>query len=412
MIASFLGLTLGLMSSVALSAIPGLHLAAALLLLLPLVKALLGYSGAALFVMGAAGSNLYVKRLAMIYHPQAGSMDVLGMDPALRMAQAGQGPKALALSVKAATTGLLLASLLGIPLCFSMLGNTPLHTVIGIIFKWLTFPAVAAWAMVVWHSHPLAKKALVLVGGLGFVILYHPSLMGDRHQLAPLMSGFFAIPIAISLLQTQGSIPVQLMHEHTAKGDINLQFAGGLTGAITGFMAGLGASSLASFWGCALSSDEEWVELGAASETANDVMAIYLLMALGSTRSSEAALLKNLLPPGISPAVFMTLACALFASAMLGRYAVQKWQVPYVKLMRQFPRKMAVAVVLGVALVQVLLCKAWLIALMLTVAATCLGLWLRQHHLPNQVCFAALIFPVLCHATGLDWLLSRIVFPY
>lgn len=407
-----LAIAFGVIAGVVTCLVPGLHPGLVLGLAILVLPSLIGTAASALAVAAAAGVSLYLKRLNAVYNPQAGGDDVASMEPALRMTCNGQGAAALRLMV----TGIDLSIAFGLLLCVVILIfhaydiNAPkaLNKLLGplgivVILIWIATTISRA------KAPGLTALSFVVLGGVGYVVLHHPALVGDRHQLAPIMSGVFGIPIAISvLLASASSLPPQQEPEPVSA-NIALAIIGVFTGAVTGFLAGLGAGSLVSLLQDLASDDIDYLLLSSSAESSNDVLAMLLILIATMGRSGEAVALGHVAGTISIPQGLAIFGVILFGAAV-GRtltFQLESWYQGFIGS-RQ-PQTWA-TLVLVIAASQILLMTSTVIAIVLTTAAVVISLWAREKELPLQTSFAALAVPLVLQYLGLVPSLNTILF--
>lgn len=394
-----LAAALGLVAGITLALVPGLHLA----LVLAFIVLIAPGPATACFVAAAAGSNVYAKRLALIYNPQAGSPDTVSPEPAIRLSRRGQGPLALRLAIAGSDVAAALVLALALVVVAAQACGIPIITWATALVRPITSLIILGWAIHVASSSKTPAKtilALATTAALGFICLHHPGLTGDAHQLAPLLTGLFTIPILLATVK--GGIPPQVMPtSFEFAQDPGLARLGALTGAATGFLAGLGAGSLCSLWAHKCETDEDYLLLSAAAETANDLLALVLVLAAGIGRSGEAVILSRLVPNPSPVVAIVALLTIVAVSALVARTLVLRLEIPYIKFVRQLNPFVLPVFIFGLALTQVVSTQAPVVALALTVAAACTALICRRHDQPQQVAFAALALPLLLQQLGL-----------
>lgn len=389
-----LALTLGLM--------PGLHLG----LLLALTASAAWQLGVpspvvAAFLAAAAGVGLYTKRLSLVYHPAAGADNLASLDPAMRLALSGRGREAVTIGVFA--TDYACFAMLALLALMGLAGLCGLSLLDGIkaFLQPLALAFLLLWLAVTWF-HARRKGAtvlyLVLAGLFGYLVLHHPGLRGNAHQLAPILTGFFAWPAALLLLQPR----VPAASPSTAGVEINVQLVplGLGLGALTGFLAGLGAGSLASLVQDQAQGDGDYLLLASCAEAMNDWMAFLLVLSLGLGRSGEAVALGQFIQPGQLPVMLSSL-LVLAACAYIARQWVLSIQDHYARWVQATPRSVWLALIIGFSFWQLALTGQFLLALLLTLSGFCLAVTAREARVPQQVAFATLVLPLLVQTAGL-----------
>lgn len=399
----------GILCGVVLSVIPGLHLA----LVFTLCLGLMGQGVAsACFVGSAVGVAIYLKRLGGVYHPNAAS-GVASLDPALRLTAEGKGPLAIAICKKATDMALIPISIFTVYLLMCFIGGFNAASALSRILT-----PVGALLIAVWFVYTsLRSKAplttfltMVVIGLFGYTVLNHPGMTGSEHQMAPIMSGLFGIPIMLALFKERSKtgLPAQ-SPENKVKVENHFALQGATIGCATGFLAGLGTQSLISLAINKEQSNEEVLMLTSSGEASNDMMALLLVIVASMGRSGEAVLLNRVLPqPDLAAALAVLMAIGI--GAWVGREALDKFQKPYLRLMQAVPVHVWALLVLGLALGQVLLHHSQFLALGFTLTGVLLSSWARANELPLQVSFAALALPILAYSLGVVPQLNSVLF--
>lgn len=410
-----LGILSGAISGCALSFVPGLHVALVLTLLFTSgVLKPLGPTGVPCFLAGAAGALVYARRLGTVYHPTASSESAASLDPALRLTQAGRGRECLRLMVFGADVA-------WIPVAIGLLVVT-LGEATGVnlakeaaeAFRVITVPAIGLWALytVLRSRHKgMTLTGLLLTGVAGYVVLHHPVLVGNEYQLAPLMTGLFAVPIMTQVLKERGAeVPAQLPWNGRLEGDPTKAVVGAFVGTLSGFFAGLGAGSLIGLLsGWCKDDDADYLLLSAAGEAADDILALVLVLVAGTGRSGEAVILGQAAQrPGLPQA--LALIGAIAFGAWVGRKFVLKAEGSYLRFLTCLPPAFWGLLVIALGLVQVVATGHPLLGLGLTASAALIGLWSRQCRLPLQTAFAALALPLVAAHLGLVPVLNGVLF--
>lgn len=398
-----LGLTLGL--------VPGLHLG----LLLALAATAAWQAGVpapavAAFLAAAAGTGMYTKRLALVYHPAAGADNLASLDPAMRLALTGRGREAVSLGVWgtdcASLAVLALVALLGL----AGAAGLPLLEWVKDLLEPLALGFVALWlGVTLYHARRKAMTAtcLLAAGAFGYIVLHHPGLRGNAHQLAPILTGFFAWPAALMLLQPR--VAAQATSAEPVEVNPALIPIGLSLGALTGFLAGLGAGSLASLVQSHTEGDGDYLLLATSAEAMNDWLALVLMLSLGMGRSGEAVAIGQFIQPGQWVAALGTLG-VLAAAAYVARGWVLTFQDRYAAWVGAVPRPVWLTLIIGFSLWQLALTGQFGLALVLTLAGFCLAVTARNARVPQQVAFATLVLPLLVQTFGLVPALNAVLF--
>lgn len=409
LVGSALGAVLGL----GLSLVPGLHAALGIALMLGVLIKALGGLGAACCVAAAVGVGFYVRHLGAVYHPSAGAVNVASLDPAMRLTNLGRGADVLRLMVLGTDMSWVPVGILASILCLGLLAGVNLANVAKSMLSLIGPLAIGWW--VFYTCSRSAKPALtaigfLIVGAYGYVVLHHPGLAGNEHQLAPLMSGLYALPIMLATLAARSKgLPPQKAPKKRLILKRHLGTTGAWLGCATGFLPGMGSSSVVGLAGSQAKSDEDYILLASAGQSSNDSLALLLMLAAGMGRSGESVLLGRAMPqPNFMACV--TVVLVFLISVAYGRKLVFQLESIYARFIKSQPPVVWGALVIGLAILQVLMTGQILIGLGLTACGCMIALWCRVNHLPLQVSFSALACPLVIQSMGLVPLVNGMVF--
>jgi putative membrane protein len=409
-----IGTIAGLITGVITSLVPGLHTGLALALLLAIgVQSIFGNEFAIFFIASAAGVSLYTRRLANVYHPSAGSGDIASLDPALALTSQGRGPDALRIMIMGTDSAWTFITICAVVILFMTIGKSNVLMSLNKPFGIVGLFVIAVWIVITAarsKKPALTLFGFTLIGLLGCTILFHPALKGNEHSMAPLMSGLFGIPIMLAVLaeRNKNPLPPQIGSDEIIL-DPKMPILGTCIGGATGFLAGLGAGSLATLAVGEETSREDFLLLSSAAESANDIMALLLVLVAGMGRSGEAVLLGRVAgQTSITQALIVLALVAL--CAYIGRHLTIKLETIYGTIIQWFPSSFWALLVIGLALFQVMLTGNLIIGLTLTFAGVCISLWARSCKLPLQVSFAGIAIPVLITNTGFAPAFNSMIF--
>ncbi len=410
-------LLVGIACGCASALVPGLHGGLVLALLVAMG---LGGAHGALFVAGFAGANVYARRLGAVYHPSAGSDHQASAEVAVRMTANGRGRDALALMVQGTDFACAAIGCVVVVVAIGLVTHVDVaKAVVDVIGHQLPAVIVACWAVhvVVTSKNPgLTALGLALTATTGYVVMHHPVLAGNPHQLAPLMVGTFGVPIMLGVIIDRVAAHQKAVREgrdpHASwlkpqgprrplEVDARFAVAGTALGALTGFLAGLGAGSLVAFLGGLTDSDEDYLLASASGEAANDVLALVLIVLAGMGRSGEAVALGKVVGHHPSAAGAFVVLGAVVLGALGGRWFVLRYEDAYMAWVAKTPVVIVASLVIGLGLLQVVATGHAVLALALTAACVGVSWWCRENKLPLQVGFGGLAVPVVASAWGL-----------
>jgi TctA family transporter len=403
-----LAIALGTLTGVLASLGPGLHAALALTFLVAFgLSDWLGPGAATVFIASAAGAIVYTRRLGAVYHPSAvgAASEHQAMDVAQRLTADGQGPTALRLMVLAVDLSWLPVLGLATTLLAVHAAGIDLATPLAHALGHLALPVIAVWTVFTVlrsRSRALTLVGLILTGACGYAVLHHPALVGNEHQLAPLMGGLFGIPMMLAVIREGRS---ELAIQRPFNGILDcvpaLGVLGGVIGVFSGFISGIGAGSLIGMLHGLTDSDTEYLVMATAGEAAKETAALLLILLAGAGHTGEAQLLGRVAAPHMtSPQVLLVLT-AVVIGAVVGRKVVFGFEVGYQALIRKVSPATWAYGVIALACWQLWLAHTGLLAFELAAACVFTALWSRHQQLPLQVGFAGLAIPLVLSETGL-----------
>ncbi len=399
------GVLVGLAISL-LNLFPGIHPAGILLMLLPSLA--LGTDGAlaAAAVSTGAGSLLHVLNVA--YQPMSRRM-IAGADVATKLAYQGYGPAVVRLHTQAVWMGFTGVCVLGALFILpQLLGHNSAQAfgrAIGAIAPW-----VLAAAIILTIVRADRKISTVMICGMaaaiGFVTFNCAGLAGNPWAMTPLLSGLFMAPIAASLLVKQKPLKMQADQDNIWETDPAIQTLGSLLGCLTGFLAGIGTSSVVALVRSDDMEDEDYLSLGAAADSANSMFALLAYCLIGSTRSGTAAALAEAAPQ--VDAIGSILCLGFIAlGLLLGHNLVAALHGVYRFVIHKLPQRTFAA--------GLLVMTTWLVitqtgasGLLIYIAAWLLSTQARAWYVPNQALLVSLTGPVLIYYLGLSGSLATI----
>jgi len=395
------GLVLGLGLGVILGLTPGMHPALVLALLVTVLPAPMSVT----LVVAAAGVGLYTRHLSQVYAPC--SQELASAEPALKLASRGDGELALRVMVSATDTAMLLVGFLSLVVLVASGLDVNLPKMLNTAMGPLGIIVICLWLVSVIARSPKLTTlvGIAAVAGFGYVVLHSPAMIGDRYQLAPMMVGLFTIPIGLQLL-TQTTVVMPPSSPRSVALAPSLSLLGAGLGACTGFLAGLGSGSLVSMLQSLVVHEDETTEtagyllLASAAATANDLLAVLLVLVAGMGRSGEAVALGSVCdrPSTMTAALVMGTG---MAAALIGRKLVFALEADYTRMMVVLGSRAPAILVIALGLLQLLCCSVPVVALALAAAGTALGLWLKSVNVPQQVAFASLALPLVIQWGGL-----------
>lgn len=384
-----------------LSALPGLHISVLLVGLLPLVG--LGGDFGAFALVGALGSGMTASILAKTFHP-ATAQTIKSATPEQVLAYRGEGLRAVLVQAVATWCGVITVFLTAIPLLLLKAVNER-ELAAGIrVLAFLGIPLLLAFVWLTWRraSNKLVTVVVMLAATvIGFYGLHHPALAGNMSVLAPLLGGVFSVPALAMVLFHSGHVQAfprqQTRVSWNNLGDAG-QFYGALCGLGTALVAGLGSgAAVASFAGTV--DEEKYLGMHTASEAANHVFAIVLVILIGASHSGVGVALR-MQAPVVDGLTGVMLLMTVFFGVCAGAWLCYKHAGQYAELVSRVPQRTVALAVLVITLTLI----GWetgLAGLLVAACAGTLGLAARLYCVPNQALTMVLSGPVLIGAVGL-----------
>jgi TctA family transporter len=383
-----------------LSLVPGFHAAALIAGLLPLLGAH-GLAGSC-FVVAAAGSAMMVQALSKTFQPATKST-LHAATPEVKLAYSGRGLTAIAIQNFGTEVGACVALLCCVPLfLLAALFPKDMQSILRNVSSWIQLPLMLwfTWTLVK-HAHNRGFTLLVvgLASVFGFYSMNRSELMGNPSSLAPLLTGIFVLPIGLSIISHKGKVeplPAQLSAEQPK--DFEHNWIGPFGGMITAIVSGVGASSaVASF--ASSSTEEEYLQLQALSEGANNTLALLLLVLIGAGHSSTAVAVQEM-SGKLDLVSGLAVLLAGGVGITLGSKVTTALAPHYAQLITRINAKHIALFVLGLSSL-VLLAETGMTGLIVAGAAGALGLAARTSMVPNQALLMVLSGPVLIQKLGL-----------
>jgi len=292
---------------------------------------------------------------------------------------------------------------------FVNLGGFNLPKILDDLLKPLAIPLILIWLVFNAGKRVMVWVGFLATGLFGYVVLHHPQLAGNEHALAPMMAGLFGVPIMLHVLTEREALGIPEQAATKFPLNVGVGLVGVVIGCISGFFAGLGSGSLVCFFGDHVAGDEEYLLMSSASEAANDLLAVLLVLTAGMARSGEAVMLGRVIhDPGVGGSLLVMAMVAI--SAAVGRYTALGFEKRYSDTLQVFSGRFWAVLVISIALWQVWLVGHPVIAFSLTGAGVCLSMYNRGHKLPLQVSFAGLALPLVIQGLGLAPGLDTLLF--
>ncbi|MCQ2355180.1 MAG: tripartite tricarboxylate transporter permease [Clostridia bacterium] len=328
---------------------------------------------------------------------------VLSVLPAHRMYLEGNGAAAVRISA--------LGSLFGFVFCLPLFAlfyfvlpqfQGEIDWAIGLIVL------LAATLLIVFSRAPLWSLLLFLVsGGLGVFGMYFSYLsfgcFGMGEVLLPLLSGLFGIPVLLQSLKRPGTVVPQVFsglgtkRGEILKSSLKGTFAGAVVGWLPGFSSGT-ANAVLAIRKHGIHFDEGrphgYLLSTSAANTANAVLGIAALYAVGRMRSGSMAVLAEFNLPSL-PLMLAAAGCAAavgyFAVVLLSKTGTLAAKIPQ--------KPLALAVLLLLTVLTAVLCGPF--GIFLLVISTAAGLIPELTGISRLYCMGSIMIPVMLFTLGI-----------
>jgi len=303
---------LGVVLGVSAGLLPGVHVNNLIPCILLLVTSLglSPLSGAAALVSMAVVQTFtsYIPSTFLGVPDEGTALSIL---PTHRMVLEGRGYLAVRLTTRGCLSGLLLGSLLALPLAPAFGG---VYSLLRPAMGWILLSVVIL--MVVSEGTPRRMAWGLLVFFLsGLLGLF--TLDGGEEVLTPLLSGLFGMSVLLESLATRGRLPEQRGEEEDPSFSLSPLLSGVGAGIFTGFLPGIGPAE-----GTVLSQlvtrSRDTGDFLLSVSAVNMVKVLFSFVALhaiGRPRSGAAVAVGELLEVGGGELLFL-LGVALLAGAL------------------------------------------------------------------------------------------------
>ena len=326
---------------------------------------------------------------------------VLSVLPAHRLYLSGKGEEAVRLSALGSLWGFVYAIPLFAAFYFVLpMFQTEIDWAIGLVIL------TAAGLLIVFSKTPFWALMMFLASGLLGVFSMRFSyfsfgVFGAGEVLLPLLTGLFGIPVLLHALRANPAYAEQsfsgifVSKKETAVNTIKGTFAGAIVGWLPGFSSGT-ANALLAFH---RSGDYELNPRGyllstSAANTANAVMGLAALYAVGRMRSGALAAVTEFPLPNI----FMLLAAAGASAA--AAYMLTVLFAKTGKYIAKVNQKMLSASVLTFLIIlTAVFCGPF--GLMILILSTAVGWIPAKLGIPRLYCMGAIMLPVMLFSFGL-----------
>lgn len=321
---------------------------------------------------------------------------VLAVLPAHRLCLAGHGEEAVRVSALGSVAGFVLC----LPLFVMFMYLLPplqgyIDWGIGLVILLaagllIVFSRSPGWALAVFGA-----SGILGVFSLGYAH-FSFGIFGIGEVLLPLLTGLFGVPVLLSSMRSIAEIPPQkftgllIGRRETLWSGLRGAVAGAVVGWLPGFSSGTANALLAirRDGDFEKTDPREYLIATSAANTANAVLGIAALYAIGRMRSGAMVALASLELPSLSLLVLVAAVAALLAYGItIGASRSASL------LMRINQRSLAKAVLVFLVVVSFVFCGPF--GLMILAAATLVGLVPGLLDVPRIFCMGAIMVPVM-----------------
>jgi len=391
-----LALVAGIIAGIITGLTPGIHvnlITALLISIAPGITPRTGIIPLTLFIIAMATTHTFLDALPSIFLGAPEAATALGVLPGHRYLLRGWGLMAVKLTIIGSLASLTISGAL-FPLLIPLVkkGYPYLRGIIGYVLI-----IIALFTILKDRKKGWAALIFILSGITGYLVLNTPGL---KNPLFPLLSGLFGVATLIISLNTTHSLPQQysLTHTeiHTAK-TVQACTSGTLSGFITALLPGVGAATAAvmSMQLTKKIGDHGFMILMGGVNTANFVLSLVTLQALGKARNGALIAVKNLLPVITPPHILIFLFTALTAGGIasiitliIGRgFARLITRIPY--------RILVITIILFIILITPLI--SGFTGIIILITTTALGILPAVKKTSRTTAMGCLLLPVITY---------------
>ncbi len=324
--------------------------------------------------------------------PEEGT--ALSILPTHRMVLEGRGYLAVKLTTRGCLSGLLLGSLLALPLAPTFGG---VYSLLRPVMGWILLSVVILMVVTEGSPRRMAWGLLVflLSGLLGLL-----TLDGGGEVLMPLLTGLFGMSVLLESLATRGRLPEQRREEEDPSLSFTPLLSGVGAGIFTGFLPGIGPAE-----GTVLSQlvtrsrdTKDFLLSVSAVNMVKVLFSFVALYAIGRPRSGAAVAVGELLEVGRGELLFL-LGVALLAGALSSLLTPALARLFCSVLPRLPYRALGAFTLLLILSLTLLLCGPSGLPLLLT--ATSIGLLPARVGVKRSHAMGVILLPCILYFLGL-----------
>lgn len=340
-------LTIGILAGIITGLTPGIHvnlISATLITISPTIIPIAGILPMCCFIIAMATTHSFLDALPSVFLGAPEAATALGVLPGHRYLLQGNGLMAVKLTIIGSLGALLLGSMLFIGLLPLIKVTYPLiQNYIG----WILL-AIALFMLLRDRKKGWALLIFTLSGILGLLVLNMPGL---RNPLFPMLSGLFGTATLLYSLKESNKIPPQKHKPYTEvdnKKTLQALGSGTFSGLLTAVLPGIGAATAAviSMQITRKIGDHGFMVLMGGISTANFVLSLATLQALGKARNGALVAVQTLLQETTIQQTIIFLAAALVAGGAAASIAL-KLGNSFAKLLTKIPYKTVLLCVIG-----------------------------------------------------------------
>ncbi len=375
---------------------PGIHvnlISATLVSLSPTLLPIAGFLPLACFIVAMATTHSFLDALPSVFLGAPEAATALGVLPGHRYLLKGNGLMAVKLTIIGSLGSLVLAGGLFVLLLPLVKWGYPLiQKYIGYILL------IIATFMILRDRKKLwALFIFTLSGLLGYLVLNLPTL---KNPLFPLLSGLFGIATLLVSLNESNSLPPQKDLPYTdidGKKTLQAFGSGTFSGFITAVLPGIGAATAAvlSMQITRKLGDHGFMILMGGISTANFVLSLITLQALGKARNGALVAVQSLTQTIILPQVLIFLFTAMSAGGLAAMIAL-KLGKKFAQLMTKIPYKTILLTVIGLIILLTPLLSG-IIGMYILLISTAIGMLPALIKTSRTQAMGCLLVPVMSY---------------
>lgn len=403
MIEIILGIAAGTVLGTVSGLVPGIHsntfagIIAAFSL--PLA-AIFGSEGICAAIISMAVVHTFLDAVPATFLGVPDADTVISVLPAHRLYLSGHGEEAVRISALGSLWGFVFCLPLFALFYFFLAGMQGwIDWGIGLIIL------LAAGLLIVFSTSPLwAFLTFALSGALGVFAMQFSYLstgiFGTGEVLLPLLTGLFGIPVLLTSIKAKASAKKQtftgiaLPRRRIFVSGIKGAAAGAIVGWLPGFSSGTANALLAVHKNTEKSDAREYLVSTSAANTANTVLGVAALYAIGRMRNGSMAVFAEFELPPITMILFAAGAAALIGYFLTLLFARTSHFVPKIN------QRVLSLTILILLLVFTLLFCGWFGAVLLILSSLA-GRLPALTDIPRIFCMGSIMLPVILYSFGL-----------